>query len=476
MNQIVADVGALETRIAVLENEIVKELHFERKNHTSIVNNIYCGTIINIVKGIGTVFVDIGVEKNVFLHETEVNKPITRLNKGDKLLIQIKKDAISEKGAKATTFLSLPGKYVIFLPEEKQIGISSRITNQKDRADLEAMGKEIIEGTSHGIVMRTEALYQSISKIRQEYQNLSTIWNSITLEKANKGDLLFQEDALLDRLIRDVMNKNTKEFVINDSLEAKRLRAICWEQNPDDCIKIIECDPDENLFERYNIENQWKQAMQNKVSLESGGSIVINTTEALTVIDVNTGKNIGSDKFEDTVLETNLEAAVEISRQLRLRDIGGIIVIDFIDMKKKHHHYRLLALLRNELKKDRQKTVVAGMTKLGLVEMTRKKTREKVDQMFMEICDSCNGTGDVPSVYQDMYTLEKKLRLLVKHKDIEQIKVSIHPKTWQKIQKEGLNLKVMTDKYNHKATFIQDSMLPPSGFKVELYKQKSKRR
>lgn len=466
-----ADIGALETRIAVLENEVVKELHFERKSSTSIVNNIYCGTIINIVKGIGTIFVDIGVEKNVFLHETELKTPIARLNKGDKLLVQIKKDALSEKGAKATTFLSLPGKYVIFLPEEKQIGISSRITNQKDRENLEAMGKEIIEGTSHGVVMRTEALHQSSSRIRQEYQNLTTIWTSITLENASKGDLLFQEEALLNRLIRDVMNKDTKEFVINDSLEAKRLRDICQKRNPDDCIKIIECDPDENLFERYHIESQWKQAMQNKVSLESGGSIVINTTEALTVIDVNTGKNIGSNRFEDTVLQINLEAAVEIARQLRLRDIGGIIVIDFIDMKKKHYQHKLLSLLKNELKKDRQKTVVAGITKLGLVEMTRRKTREKVDQMFMEACDACSGTGFYPSVYQDLYILEKKLRLLVKHKDIEQIKVCIHPQTWQKIQKEGLDLKVITDKYNHKAMFIQDSLLTTRGFKVELYKK-----
>ncbi|RQD70617.1 MAG: Rne/Rng family ribonuclease [Tindallia sp. MSAO_Bac2] len=476
MKQIIADVGVFETRAAVLDNGIVEELHFERKNNRSLVNNIYCGSIVNIVRGLGTVFIDIGTHKNVFLHESEINKPLTMLKEGDRILVQITKDALGSKGAKATTFLSLPGKYIVFLPNDNHIGISNRITDATERSKLEEIANRLTEGTSHGIIMRTESLNQPGELIESDFQYMQMIWNQIDAgwRTADKGELLFREEALLPRLLRDVMDRKTAVFILNDSKEASKIRDLCQRVMPDYCSRITESDQGENLFEEYDIEMQWKHAMKNKIPLKSGGSVIFNHTEALTTIDVNTGKFTGKKAFEETVLQINLEAVDTITRQLRLRDIGGIIIIDFIDMKSFRHNSMLLNKLKQELNKDRQKTVVLGMTKLGLVEMTRRKTRKKVESLFNEPCPNCDGTGWVPSIYRHVYELENKFRKLETHRDIDRVVVSINPERWTELKDEGISLEELAEAYGLEIELIKDASITRDNFDIKLHLKRNR--
>ncbi len=471
MNHIIADVGVFETRAAVLEGDRVEELHFERNKHKSKVNNVYCGKIVNIVQGMGTIFVDIGIDKNVFLHESDLNKPLKHLSEGDSLLVQITKDALGSKGAKATAFLSFPGKYVVLLSEEKHIGISNRVVDERERERLQNLAHELIEDTSYGIIMRTEAVHQSDEIIETDFRYLQKQWEQVESEKrwAEKGDVLFREEDLLTRLLRDVMNHNTESFLINDAKETERVRGLCEVLMPEYLPRIRHSEPKENLFEKYEIEAQWKNAMKSKIVLKSGGSLVINATEALTVIDVNSGKFTGSSSFENTIFQINMEAVQEIARQLRLRDIGGIIVIDFIDMKNAGNKEKLLRELNLAFSKDRQKTVVLGITKVGLVEVTRKKTREKVDSLFNEACSVCHGTGRVPSVYRHIYELENQFRRLEKQPDIHALAISVHPDRWIELEKEGLSIQTMAEAYGLEATIIKDESRLNNDFQVKIY-------
>lgn len=473
MNSIIADVGVYETRAAVLEGDCLVELHFERNKHKSTVNNVYCGKIVNIVQGMGTLFVDIGVDRHAFLHESDLKKPLNKVNEGDSLLVQITKDSLGTKGAKATTFISFPGKYVVLLSEEKHIGISSRITHEMERKRLQCLAEQLTNNTPHGIIMRTEAVHQSDEVIERDFQYLKTISTQVNSKRTNarKGDILFREEDLLTRLLRDVMNQDTNRFVLNDKEETERLLGLCKHITPEYLPRIQETEFKENLFQKYDIESQWMRAMTSRIVLESGGSLVINDTEALTVIDVNTGKFTGDRSFQNTVFQINMEAVHEIARQLRLRDIGGIIVIDFIDMKSAANKDTLLRELNHAFSKDRQKTVVLGMTKLGLVEITRKKTREKIDSLFTESCSCCDGTGKVPSVYQDLYKLENQFRRLEKQKDIQTLTISVHPDSWAELQEKGLNLQFMADMYGLKATIVKDEKCLKHNFTVKIYQK-----
>jgi ribonuclease G len=448
MNRIIADVGFYETRAAVMEDERLLELHFERKFQKSLVNNIYLGKVTNVLYGLQTVFLNIGQDKNAFLYKDQLSIPIENVNPGDSLLIQVTKDAIGDKGPKATMNLSLPGKYLVLMPHTDHLGISTKIKDSEERQRLTAWAADLSR-EGDGIIIRTEAAGQKLQALDKDWGYLQARWKQILERKDQQqtGMPIYQEDALLPRLLRDVTSQKTEFFMVNDEAEAESLREICRVSMPHLLPKIQEIPSDINPFTEFDVEGQWQRAMNREIPLACGGSLVINHTEALTTIDVNTGRYRGATGFQNAALTVNLEAADEIARQLRLRDIGGIIIIDFIDMKDPAAKNRLISELKRSLVSDRQKTVVVGMTRLGLVEMTRKKTRKKVEALFNDSCHCCSGSGLNRSTYWTLYQIETKLRRLEKNPDSRFLLLRLHPAREKQLMEAGIDLKELARRY-----------------------------
>lgn len=471
MNQIIADVGYYETRAALIEDERLIELHFERRKQGSLVNNIYSGKIVNLLHGLQMIFVDIGYDKNVFVYKDQLSVPYESLNIGDHLLIQITKDAMDDKGPKATMHLSLPGKYVVLLPQTQHIGISKKIIDPEERKQLQEWA-ESMAGSTHGIIIRTEAASKSKETLQKDWCYLMSLWAHIAekQQQVPKGTPLYREHALLPRLLRDVANRETTAFLVNDAGEAETLRQICRQTMPGQLKMIQELDNNCNPFIEYQVEAQWQRAMNAKIALESGGSLVIHHTEALTAIDVNTGRFVGNKTFQESAFDINMEAAEEIARQVRLRDIGGIIIIDFIDMKKPENQQDVVKKLKEALKFDRQKTVVLGMTQLGLVEMTRKRTRKKVSALFNSTCQCCLGSGTIRSIYWTMYEIESSLRRFETQEDIHTVLLILHPHRRQVFKEEEIDLNSLAGKYNLELRVQVDSLLPLDEHKMIGFK------
>ncbi len=467
MNQIIADVGYYETRAALMENDRLMELHFERRKQSSLVNNIYSGKIVNLIHGLQMIFVDIGYDKNVFVYKDQLSVPYESLHVGDHLLIQITKDAMDDKGPKATMHLSLPGKYVVLLPQTQHIGISKKIIDPDERKRLQKWA-DITVGATHGMIIRTEAASKRKEVLQKDWCYLMSLWAHV-VEKQHqvpKGTPLYREHALLPRLLRDVANRETTAFFVNDAGEAETLRQICRQTMPGQLNMIQELDNSCNPFIEYQVETQWQRAMNSSISLESGGSLVIHHTEALTTIDVNTGRYTGNKTFQESAFDINREAAAEIARQIRLRDIGGIIIIDFIDMKKPENQVEVVRELKEALKVDRQKTVVLGMTQLGLVEMTRKRTRKKVSALFNSTCRCCLGSGTIRSIYWTMYEIESTLRRFERQVDIDVVMLKLHPHRLQEFKEADIDLKSLAGKYNLELQVQTESLLPLDEHKI----------
>jgi len=474
MNQIIADVGYYETRAAVLEDNRLVELHFERRKQSSLVNNIYRGKIVNLVHGLQMIFVDIGYDKNVFVYKDQLSVPYETLNLGDHLLIQITKDAMDDKGPKATMHLSLPGKYVVMLPQTQHVGISKKIDNPEERKRLQELA-ESLSGLAHGIIFRTESANKSCEVLQKDWCYLMSLWAHIVEKQQQSpiGTPLYREHALLPRLLRDVANRETTSFLINDAYEAETLRQICKQTMPGQVQMIRELENSCNPFIEYQVEAQWQRAMNTTIFLGSGGSLVIHHTEALTTIDVNTGRFLGHKTFQESALDINMEAAEEIARQIRLRDIGGIIIIDFIDMKKPESQQRVVMALEEALKADRQKNLVLGMTQLGLVEMTRKRTRKKVSTLFNSTCRCCSGSGTIRSIYWTMYEIESSLRRIETQEDIKLVLIQLHPHRWQEFVEADIDLKSLAGKYNLSLEIQKDSLIPVDEHKLIGFKDET---
>lgn len=473
MKQIIADVGYYETRAAVMEDHRLIELHFERRKQTSLVNNIYLGKIVNVIPGLQMIFVDIGYEKNVFIYKDNLSVPYESLAQGDQLLIQITKDAMDEKGPKATMQLSLPGKYVVMLPRTDHIGISKKIINLEERQRLMEWAASL-SLTTHGVILRTEAAMKSREVLDNDWCYLITQWAHIVEKQSQvpRGTPLYREHALLPRLLRDVAGRDTAAFRVNDANEAEVLRNICKQTMPGQLPMIHELDSSCNPFIDYQVESQWQRAMNPVIPLDSGGYLVMHHTEALTTIDVNTGRYLGEKGFQESALGINLEAAIEIPRQIRLRDIGGIIIIDFIDMKTPKHQQTVVQTLKEACRDDRQKTVVLGMTQLGLVEMTRKKTRTKVSSLFNSTCSCCSGSGTIRSIYWSMYEIESALRRLETQGDVGVVILKVHPLRKKEFLSAGIELNALAAKYNLELEVRTDTAIPLDEHRLIGFKNK----
>ncbi len=393
-----------QTQVVVMEGPVLVEHYVARSDRTSVVGNVYLGKVRNVLPGMEAAFVDFGEAKNGVLYAGDIQHDPSQhgkrrpriedaLDKGDEVLVQVVKDAMGEKGARLTNQVSLPGRYLVLVPNSDVQGISRRLPDE-ERQRLRDIIRDV-KPEGYGVIVRTAAASASKSDIRADIERLKGTWAEIQ-ESARGGNApraAYREPALLLRVIREHYTPEFRRLMIDDT-EAYEAVIEYLKQTDSDLIRTVQLYEDSlPLFERFHVEDQLRKGLDRKVWLPSGGHLVIDRTEALTVIDVNTGKFVGSSSLEETVLQNNLEAAEEIGRQLRLRDIGGIIVIDFIDMEIESNQLTLLRSLRETLAKDKTRTQVFDVSNLGLVEMTRKNVSEGLLETFSDVCPTCNGRG-----------------------------------------------------------------------------------
>lgn len=402
--QILASASPDEIRVAVLENDKLAEVFIDRhvSGAAKLVGNIYMGKVENVIPGISSAFVDVGQEKNAYLYISDVlgserDKNIEKLlKKGQPVMIQVAKESIGTKGMKVTMDISLPGRYLIYMPLTKYVGISRQVEDPQERERL----RKIVDSIQPpgGIIVRTEAEGADERALRREMKYLLRLWETIRKrsEKVQKG-LIHRELGLTFQIVRDVLSEDVDAFMIDDKQEFEDVKGFVDMLAPElsDRVKFYESRTP--LFTAFHIDESVERLHGARIDLPSGGYIVIQEAESLCAIDVNTGKFTGRSSQEETVTMTNLEAAVEVIRQLRLRNIGGIIVIDFIDMKKRKNRERVVQSLARAAKTDHAKIKILPITRLGLVEMTRERRRESLQSMLGEPCQECSGSGWVLS-------------------------------------------------------------------------------
>jgi ribonuclease G len=459
---VINDIG-LETRIAILENRELVEIIYERDFSEQIVGNIYKGRVESVLPGMQAAFIDIGLEKNVFLHAKDLTSVVGEkgfrieevIRVGQEILVQITKEALGTKGPRGTCKLSLAGRYLVLMNSKRHVGVSRRIDNNSERKRLKSIAYEILP-EDKGLIVRTVAAYKDEEELKKDLNFLLNLWEEIE-EEASKDkapSLIYKSLNSVKQVIRDKFTSEIDKLIIDNKKDYHQAMKILEHISPELESRVYYYNHPKPIFDYYNIEEEIKGLLKRKVPLNCGGYIIIDNTEALTAIDVNTGSYVGKDNLEDTVVKTNLEAAKEIAKQLRLRDIGGIIIIDFIDMKVDEDRELILDTLRAELDKDKTKSNILGLTKLGLVEMTRKNEREGVGEFLQQECPYCQGTGTILS--EDTIFLEtiRQIKEIFWQSRAEAILLEVHPKIASRlIGVSGKNLEKL-EKELHRDIYI----------------------
>ena len=438
--EILISIDELENRVAVLEDGQVMEVYFAREEKQ--IGSIYKGKVANILPGMQAAFVDIGLERNAFLCLDDASallgeeesldlkqlsiKDILKVNQ--ETLVQIIKESMGTKGARVTTNITLPGRYLVLLPTAQYIGISRRIDDEAERDRLKSMA-ESIKPQDFGLIVRTAAESREMNDIEKDLEFLLKLWDKIknTAKRKRAPAIIHQELTLVYRIIRDLFTPEVDRLIIDSKSEYDKVMELLEIITPRLKSRVHLFNDRRSLFEAYGIEVEIEKALRTKVWLESGGYLMIDKTEACTVIDVNTGKFIGKTSLADTILKTNMEAIPEIVRQLRLRDIGGIIIIDFIDMDKHEDQQKVLTELAEMLKRDRTKTHLVGMTELGLVQLTRKRVSKDLDEYLRESCPHCNGKGRISSLQTMRIKVEREIKKVAAEIQAGNILVVVNP-------------------------------------------------
>jgi ribonuclease G len=419
--EILINVTPQETRVAVTGAGVVQELLIERAANRGLVGNIYMGRVARVLPGMQSAFVEIGLERAAFLHVADIrdksgshgDKPIERLlAEGEPLLVQVVKDPIGSKGARLSTQVSIAGRLLVYLPHDPHIGISQRIEDENGRAALRERLKDLLPADEKGgFIVRTLAESAAEEELRADLAYLRQLWQAIH-ERSLGSDppkLLYQDLSLAQRVLRDMVSVDTARVVIDSRENHQKLAAFAERYMPQVRLRLEHYTGERPLFDLYNVETEIEKALSRRVELKSGGTLIIDQTEAMTTIDVNTGGFVGNRNFDDTVFKTNLEAAQAIARQLRLRNLGGIIIVDFIDMEAEEHRAAVLDELRRALARDRTRLTLNGFTALGLVELTRKRTRESLAHVLCEPCPTCGGRGEVRTAHTVCYDILREI-------------------------------------------------------------------
>jgi len=414
-----------ETRVALIQQGAVQELHIERTASRGRAGNIYLGKVARVLPGMQSAFIDIGLERAAFLHVADIwdarpqtgttttPTPIEKiLFDGQSLLVQVVKDPIGTKGARLSTQISIAGRMLVYLPQDPHIGISQRIESEAERELLrERLQKLVPADEKGGFIIRTMAEDASESDLAMDVAYLRTTWDHISQEtKRHPAPALLYEDLnLAQRVLRDFVNEETTSIQIDSRENFQKLREFSQSYTPSVLPKLTHYTGERPLFDLHAVEEEIERALGRRVDLKSGGYLIIEQTEAMTTIDVNTGSYVNGRNFDDTIFKTNLEAAHAIVRQLRLRHLGGIIILDFIDMENSEHQAAVLAELQKALARDRTKTTISDFSALGLVELTRKRTRESLANILCESCPACHGKGLVKTPRTIAYDILREL-------------------------------------------------------------------
>jgi ribonuclease G len=433
-NELIINVTPQETRVALLEDRGLAELYIERTKDRGIMGNIYKGKVVKVLPGMQAAFVDIGLEKASFLYVSDVyggmedyeemifqgeelpnyfnlsSQIEDLLSEGQEILVQVSKEPLGTKGTRITSHITLPGRYLVYMPTVDHIGVSRRIKDERERRRL----KEVIltmRPPSGGFIVRTASEGAEPDDIRNDMEFLLRLWNNIQKKKESSTatSLIHSDLTMVLRVIRDILSPQVNRIIIDSKDEYENILSFINTYMPKQRFEIVFYDKGEPIFDAYGIEMEIDKILGRKVWLKSGGYIVIDMCEALVAIDVNTGRYVGKRNLADTILKTNLEAAKEIAYQLRLRNIGGIIIIDFIDMERVGDREKVFQAFEEALRKDRQKTSIFEISELGLVEMTRKRTRENISRILSESCPYCEGAGLIKSKTTVCYDIFREI-------------------------------------------------------------------
>jgi ribonuclease G len=420
--EVLINVTPQETRVAVMQQGVAQELHIERTGSRGLVGNIYLGEVSRVLPGMQSAFIQIGLDRAAFLHVADIwghrqnnseGKPIERiLQDGQKLLVQVIKDPIGTKGARLSTQISIAGRLLVYLPQESHIGISQRIEDETERALLREKLQHLIPPEeSGGFIVRTMAETANDKELTNDIEYLRKLWADIEERSrtAAAPALLYQDLTLAMRVLRDFFNDETGRILVDSRETFQRMQAFAREYTRNFIDRLHHYVGDRPLFDLYGVEEEIEKALARRVTLKSGGYLILDQTEALTTIDVNTGGFVGGRSFDDTIFKTNLEAAQAIARQLRLRNLGGIIIVDFIDMDSEAHREAVLSEFKKALLPDRTRMTVNGFTQLGLVEMTRKRTRESLAHILCEPCPTCQARGELKTAQTVCYEILRDL-------------------------------------------------------------------
>ncbi len=498
--ELVINAESLETRIAVQENGRLEEFTIERTTEERLVGSIFKGKVRNLEDGLKAAFVDIGFEKNAFLHywdivptsfdsgvevvERESNKrrerpritqrDIPRIYPpGSEIIIQVTKGPIGTKGPRVTTNLTLPGRYLILLPNSDQSGISRKIEDPEERQRLKKILREINIPEGMGVIMRTAGEGQQKRYFILDLAVLMDQWKEIQqkIKSQPPASCVFQEPDLIERTVRDFLTEDVDRVVVDNAQAYDRMRTIISRVSTRAANKVKFYTEHQPVFDRFNITRQLENAFSRQVHLKSGGYIVIDETEALVAIDVNTGRHKSSRDQESTILRVNLEAAEEICRQLRLRNMGGLIVLDFIDMKSRRDQQQVYQRIKEGLRRDKAKTHVLPISQLGLMEMTRQRHSESVRAAVYDDCPYCKGRGKVKSAITMSVEIQRKLNEILKKRSRDesdfQLRIAVHPTVLERLRTEDEKLIIeMEKRYFGKLSFRPEPSFHAEQFKI----------
>ncbi|MEP6884288.1 MAG: ribonuclease G [Gammaproteobacteria bacterium] len=442
--EILVNAGTHEARAAVVENGVLLEVFLERTSRRGLISNIYKGRVSRVLPGMQAAFIDIGLDRTAFLHasdifdarhvDTGIEPPRTEniralVAEGNEILVQVVKDPLGTKGARLTTYITLPSRYLVYMPKGRGIGVSARIEDENERERLRAAVQGgLTPEENAGFIVRTAAEDASAEALRTDMVYLRKLWEFVRQKglRTQPGNLVHADLPLHLRVLRDLLRPDVDKVLIDQASAHREMREFAADFTADALPRIELYGDARPVFELHHVEEEIQKALDRKVPLKSGGHLVIDQTEAMTTIDVNTGAFVGHRNLEETIFRTNLEAAVTIARQLRLRNLGGIIIIDFIDMEEPDHRRQVIQALEKALAADHVKTSISSVSPLGLVEMTRKRTRESLEHLMCQACPTCEGRGFVKTAETVCYEVFREIVRQSRQFECKQLMVLAH--------------------------------------------------
>ena len=484
--EILVNVTPREVRAALVESGVLQEVLLERASRRGLISNIYKGKVSRVLPGMQAAFIEIGLERTAFLHASDIVRnphedseeatPTPRISElvqeGAEILVQVLKDPLGSKGARLTTYMTIPSRYLVLMPRGHGVGVSARIEDEEERERLRQVMDSILPAAEGpGYIVRTAAEGAGMEALRADMLFLDKLWASIqeTASQARAGELVYEDLPLAVRVMRDLLSSEMDKVRVDNEAMFNRMRDFADRFVPELAGAIELYSGTRPIFDLYSIDDEIGRALGRKVPLKSGGYLIFDQTEAMTTIDVNTGAYVGRRNLEETIFRTNLEAAVAIARQLRLRNLGGIIIIDFIDMTEEEHRRQVLQALERGLGNDQAKTQLMNVSPLGLVEMTRKRTRESLEHVLCEACPTCEGRGFVKTAETVCYEVFREILRQHRQFDFTEALVLAHPEVIERLLDEESATMAELEELTGKPIRLQaENMYAPDQFDVVL--------